>query len=76
VQSRTGTVSPLSVQAQAYCGPAHGYRWSVDPDTAPPLFADVPASGLTAASYRLILHPRTHRPAHDHQGRLLYWYVP
>ena len=65
----------VSVQAQAYCGPAHGYRWELDPDTVAPLIADVTSPGLGAASYRLILNPRTRRPAHDHQGRLLYWYV-
>jgi hypothetical protein len=76
VKPRTATVSLLPVQAQAYCGPAHGYRWAIDPDTAPPLFADAPSAGLGTASYRLILNPRTRQPARDHQGRLLYWYAP
>jgi hypothetical protein len=72
------TVDPASVdaepaEAQAYCGPGHGRRWSVESGDGP---ADVVQLQTTrgACSYRLLLHPRSHGPARDHQGR--YSYVP
>jgi hypothetical protein len=60
-------------QAQAYCGPGHGRRWPVEPGIGPP---DVVQLQTTRGvwSYRLLVHPRTHGPARDHQGR--YSYLP
>jgi hypothetical protein len=73
-----GTIAPPAVssalsQSQAYCGPGHGRRWPVEPGDGP---ADVVQVQTTTGvwSYRLLVHPRTHRPARDHQGR--YPYLP
>jgi hypothetical protein len=66
-------VSPERSQSQAYGGPGHGRRWLVEPGDGP---ADVVQLQTTTGvrSYRLLLHPRTHGPARDHQGR--YPYLP
>ena len=60
-------------QAQAYCGPAHGQRWPVEPGTGPPDVVQLETPG-GICSYRLLVHPHTHGPARDHQGR--YPYLP
>jgi hypothetical protein len=73
----TADPSPLGTapaQAQAYCGPAHGQRWLVEPGDGPPDVVQL----LTrdgVSSYRLLVHPRTHGPARDHQGRYPYLLV-
>jgi hypothetical protein len=66
-------VSSEPAQAQAYCGPGHGRRWPVEPGDGP---ADVVQVQTTTGvwSYRLLVHPHTHGPARDHQGR--YPYLP
>jgi hypothetical protein len=58
-------------RSQAYCGPGHGRRWPVELGVGP---ADVVQVQTTtgAWSYRLLVHPRTQRPARDHQGRFPY----
>lgn len=65
-----GPSTRAGCQARAYCGPAHGHGWTVDPtDPQPVVQLTV---GAVSLCYRLIVHPRTHQPARDHQGRLLY----
>jgi hypothetical protein len=66
-------VSSRLSQSRAYCGPGHGRRWPVEPGGGP---ADVVQVQTTTGvwSYRLLVHPRTHGPARDHQGR--YPYLP
>ena len=66
-----GSTAPA--QSQAYCGTGHRQRWSVEPGSRP---ADVVALQTPGGicSYRLLVHPRTHGPARDHQGR--YPYLP
>jgi hypothetical protein len=66
-------VSTGPVQAQAYCGPAHGQRWPVEAGSGPLDVVQVQTpAGI--CSYRLLMHPRTRGPARDHQGR--YPYLP
>lgn len=60
------------VQARAHCGPAHGHPWTVDPDAGPAPVAVLPTRDEATSPYRLIAHPRSLRPACDHQGRYLY----
>jgi hypothetical protein len=66
-------VSTEPAQSQAYCGPGHGRRWPVELGVGP---ADVVQVQTTTGvwSYRLLVHPGTHCPARDHQGR--YPYLP
>lgn len=59
------------VQAQAYCGAAHGLTWSLNPDNDPPDVVDLPVEG-SVESYRLVYHPRTGQRARDHHGNFLY----
>jgi hypothetical protein len=66
-------VGTAPAQAQAYCGPGHGRRWSVEPGNGPPAVVQLQTPG-GICSYRLLVHPRTHGPARDHQGR--YPYLP
>jgi hypothetical protein len=66
-------VSTAPGQAQAYCGPAHGQRWLVEAGSGPPAVVQLQTTGGTCA-YRLLVHPRTHGPARDHQCR--YPYLP
>ena len=66
-------VSTAPAQAQAYCGPGHGRRWPVEPGNGPPDVVQLQTRG-GICSYRLLVHPRTHGPARDHQGR--YPYLP
>jgi hypothetical protein len=66
-----GSTTPA--ESQAYCGPGHGQRWPVEPGSRPPdVVALLTPGGI--CSYRLLVHPRTHGPARDHQGR--YPYLP
>jgi len=58
--------------AQAYSGEMHGHTWAV-PAGTPPAVAEL-ASGTTTVRYRLVLHPRTGRPARNRRGD--YVYVP
>ena len=62
--------TPVGSQGRAYCGPAHGQHWSVDP-VEPPPWVELP-TGSTSSLYRLVRHPRTGRPARDYLGNLLY----
>jgi hypothetical protein len=63
---------PVSGQARAYCGPAHGQQWPViGPE--PPAWVELPC-GASSARYRLVRQPRTGRPAHDQLGN--YFYLP
>jgi hypothetical protein len=66
-------VSTAPAQSQAYCGPGHGQRWPVEPGSAPADVVHLQTPGGTC-TYRLLVHPRTHGPARDHQGR--YPYLP
>jgi hypothetical protein len=65
--------SSAPAQAQAYCGPGHGRRWPVEAGNGPPAVVQLQTPG-GICSYRLLVHPRTHGPARDHQGR--YPYLP
>jgi hypothetical protein len=65
--------STAPAQSQAYCGPGHGQRWPVEPGSRPPGVVALQTPG-GICSYRLLVHPRTHGPARDHQGR--YPYLP
>lgn len=58
--------------ARAYCGELHGRSWSV-PAHSPPLVVWL-AHEDTTTPYRLVLYPRSDRPARDHRGN--YVYVP
>ena len=60
--------STAPAQSQAYCGPGHGQRWPVEPGSRPPGVVALQTPG-GICSYRLLVHPRTHGPARDHQGR-------
>lgn len=60
------------VESQAYCGPAHGQRWAVDEQVDLPAVVDLAVAGACPVRYRLVTHPRSGRPARDHQGRYLY----
>jgi hypothetical protein len=66
-------VGTAPAQAQAYCGPAHGQRWPVEPGDGPSDVVELLTPG-GICSYRLLVHPGTHAPARDHQGR--YPYLP
>jgi hypothetical protein len=57
--------------AQAYCGPAHGRRWPLN-DGDPPPSEVVLKVAAQVVTYRLVRHPRSHRPAYDQRGHLLY----
>lgn len=59
-------------EARAYSGPAHGQQWPVT-DPEPPAWVELP-TGAASALYRLVRHPRSHRPARDQLGN--YVYVP
>lgn len=58
--------------AQAYSREMHGHTWVVTAGT-PPAVAEL-VSGTTTVRYRLVLHPRTGRPARNRRGA--YVYVP
>lgn len=62
-----------AARARACGGEAHGLRWDLDPLRTPPWTVDLQVAG-TAVIYRMVLHPRTRRPARDRLGQ--YWYVP
>ena len=61
---------PVSGQARAYCGPAHGQQWPVI-GREPPVWVELPC-GASSALYRLVRQPRSRRPARDELGNLLY----
>jgi hypothetical protein len=67
------TAGTEPAQAQAYCGPGHGRRWNIQAGSGPPDVVQLQTPG-GVCSYRLLVHPRTHGPARDHQGR--YPYLP
>lgn len=60
------------LEAQAYCGPAHGQLWLVDPQDGPSADMRFSVDDGEPVCYQLILDPLTRRPARDHQGRYLY----
>jgi hypothetical protein len=68
----SGAATELA-QAQAYCGPGHGRRWPVEAGNGPSNVVQLETPG-GPCSYGLLVHPRTLRPARDHQGR--YSYLP
>jgi hypothetical protein len=57
--------------ARAYCGPAHGWSWSVREQGPPPADVVLEVAAQTV-TYRLVRHPRSHRPARDQRGHYLY----
>ncbi|TKJ16856.1 hypothetical protein [Blastococcus sp. CCUG 61487] len=61
---------PAIDQARAYCGTAHGQVWPVDRRHLP-LWVELPVD-VSTALYRLVLRPRTGRPARDQHGNYLY----
>jgi hypothetical protein len=73
VRTVVPTVTAGPDQSQAYCGPGHGRRWAVERGSRPPDVVQLQTAAGDCA-YRLLVHPRTHRPARDHQGR--YSYLP
>lgn len=58
-------------RARAYCGPAHGHCWVLDPVAVPPSSVEL-GVGSDLTCYRLVHHPRTRRPARDYWGNYLY----
>lgn len=56
---------------RAYCGPAHGHCWDLDPYRPPPWTVDLPGTDQPAV-YRLVHAPGSQRPARDHLGNYLY----
>jgi hypothetical protein len=60
------------LEAQAYCGPAHGQQWLMDPQDGPSAEMLFSLDDGERICYRLILDPLTRRPARDHRGRYLY----
>ena len=58
--------------ARAYCGPAHGQSWQVDPHRPPPWTVDLRVDGQPIAVYRLVLRPRSQHPMRNHLGEFLY----
>ena len=63
---------PRVWQARAWCGPAHGMLWQLTPGAPPVGAIDLVTVADGAWTYRLVVHPLTHRPARDHQGRFVY----
>ena len=61
--------STAPAQSQAYYGPGpgHGQRWPVEPGSRPAGVVALQTPG-GICSYRLLVHPRTHGPARDHQA--------
>lgn len=57
--------------ARAYCGPAHGSTWSLDPTRTAPEDV-ILRHGAGDFSYRLVHDQRLRRPAQDGEGRLIY----
>lgn len=57
--------------AKAYCGAAHGACWSLDEAQEVPPLVTLNV-GDDRLAYRLVHHPRTHRPVRDHLGNYLY----
>ena len=60
------------LEAQAYCGPAHGQLWLVDPQDGPSADMLCSVDDDERICYRLILDPLTWQPARDHRGRYVY----
>jgi hypothetical protein len=69
-----GAGPPGPTQSQAYCGPAHGRRWQVEPAHGPSHLVHLRTPG-GVSTYRLLVYPGTRGPARDHQGRHPYLYV-
>lgn len=67
---RTGRRRGGGADARAYCGPAHGQQWTVDPGL-PPARVELPV-GASSCHYRLVRQRRSGRPARDELGNLLY----
>ncbi|RBY95401.1 hypothetical protein DQ237_15210 [Blastococcus sp. TF02-8] len=65
-----GPEAHADVEARAYCGPAHGQRWTVDA-SEPPAWVELPVSE-SSCLYRLVRQRRTGRPARDDLGNVLY----
>jgi hypothetical protein len=63
---------PVSSEARAYCGPAHGMQWTVT-GPEPPAWVELPW-GTSSVLYRLVRRPHSDRPARDDLG--YYLYVP
>jgi hypothetical protein len=63
-------IRPVSHESCAYCGPAHGQRWTVT-EPQPPAWVELPV-GASSAPYRLVGQPGTGRPARDQLGNYLY----
>ena len=63
---------PVSSEARAHSGPAHGMQWTVT-DTEPTAWVELPW-GASSVLYRLVRRPHSDRPARDHLG--YYLYVP
>ena len=61
--------------ARAYCGPAHGRCWPLSDEVPPPTDVVLEVDEVSV-SYRLIRHPRNHRPARDRRGHYLYMPMP
>jgi hypothetical protein len=61
---------PVSSEARAYCGPAHGAQWTVT-DPEPPAWVELPC-GASSALYRLVRRPHSARPVRDGLGNYLY----
>ena len=70
-ESAPEAAPPSGWRARAYCGPAHGYSWSISGTATPPiLWEDAPVE--VRVRYRLVHHPLTHLPARDQRGNLIY----
>jgi len=63
-------------RARAYCGPAHGRSWPLVEEAGAPAPTTTLAADGQVMRYRLVLHPRTRRPARDHLGNYLYMFLP
>ncbi len=66
-----GPEAPAQWRARAYCGPAHGYSWSISGTATPPILWEDPPVEVSVR-YRLVHHPLTHLPARDQRGNLIY----
>lgn len=67
----TPSLGDTPSRGRAYCGPAHGHSWIVDDAETPPRTVDL-GEGRHRVRYRLVHHPRTHRPARDQMGNYVY----
>jgi hypothetical protein len=61
----------IDTTARAYCGQAHGRVWLVDPSVGPEAIVWLP-NGVGLSPYRVVLQPKTSRPARDHLGNYVY----